>query len=92
MEPYNKPSRHSYTVIKVLQDLSGQPWDDLSKNMLMALRPSFVRESWGEIKCDACCWRVTVYLSGSKDAPIVDYIAQEVAVGINGAEDGKSVV
>ena len=91
MELYKKPNEQSYTVIKVLPDLSGQPWDDLSKNMLMAVRPSYVRESWGEIKCDACCWRVTVYLRGSKDEPIVDYIEQEVAVGSVGADNGHDL-
>lgn len=83
MKKYKAPDSSGFLSIPVLGFLTGMPWDDHAKNFLMALRPSCVRETWGEIKCDAVCWRVTVLLAGTKTAPLVQKITQEVMVGLS---------
>lgn len=84
-----------YTVIPVLEFLWGKPWNDMAKNYLRALRPSDVRETFGEIKNDARPWRVTVILERvitpagiELPTPIVKRIEQEVEVNLEGATCG----
>jgi hypothetical protein len=81
---YEAPKTWGVTTIPVLEFLNGLPWNAITKNLLMALRPSTVRECWGEMKCDAYRWRVTVWLHGTKDYPLIRKIEQEVNVGLLG--------
>lgn len=83
-ENYIYPSRQGFMCIPVLEFLNGMPWNVYTKNLLVALRPSRVREVWSGVKCDARLWRVTVYLKGDKDTPRIDHIEQEVAIGLDG--------
>lgn len=85
---YNNPRRISYVTIKPLQFLHGLLWNDLTKNYIVALRPSSVRECWDLCKLDASPWRVTVWLEGENDHPIIRSIEQEVVVGIEGCDHG----
>jgi hypothetical protein len=78
------PKVYGHATINVLQDLWGLPWNEVTKNYLVALRPSEVRESWGAIKLDTRGWRVTVYLCGEKEFPYIKSIEQEVKVGLEG--------
>jgi hypothetical protein len=69
----------SSTTIEMLGFLVGQPWNSLALSYVSALRPSCIRFSRGEVKCDARAWRVTVTLD-SHD--IIVGITQEVQVGL----------
>lgn len=90
--PYEPIDHRSFLSIRVLEFLNGRPWDDLALNLVHSLRPSSIRVTTGEVKCDARTWRVTVYVS--KDN-IIQKIRQEVEVGLlgdlkNGSDlDGK---
>lgn len=78
--------RVSYTVIDVLSFLRGKPWDDVALGYVHALRPSSIRISHGETKCDGRTWRVTVFLD---EAERIESIEQEVEVGLpDNVEDG----
>ncbi len=72
--------RRSYTVLDCLPFLTREPFNALALAYIWSLRPSIVRviEEGGETKCDACPWRVTVYLTGDK----IESISQEVEVGL----------
>jgi len=85
---YKRPDRIGFLSIPVLEFLNGLKWTSTTKNMLAALRPSTIRESWGELKLDAQSWRVTVHLKGDEKDPVIDYIRQEVQVGLEGYEHG----
>jgi hypothetical protein len=85
---YKQPDTIGRLSIPVLEFLNGLKWAATTKNMLAALRPSAIRESWGSIKLDGQCWRVTVYLKGDEKAPVIDYIQQEVQVGLEGFDHG----
>ncbi len=67
--------------INVLYDLYGHPWDTLSHNRVLGLRPSYIRViQWnGEETTDWRTDRVTVYLN--PDNLTIDYITQEQRVG-----------
>lgn len=69
---------HGCTVIRALDFLNGQPFDNLAIAYIHALRPSMIRVSTGEVTTDGWMWRVTVML---KEDNLIDYICQEVAVG-----------
>lgn len=79
---------YGWCVLPVLHFLWGRPWDDAAKNCLRSLRPSSVRTSRGEIKSDARCWRVTVYLT---EDDRVERIDQEVEVELVGCRFGADV-
>lgn len=81
---YKEPESRGFQTIPVLEFLNGFPWNQMTKNMMPALRPSAVRECWGSMKCDGHLWRVTVWLKGTEAAPVIDYIEQEVVVGLEG--------
>ena len=76
------PTRIGFTSILVLPFLNGQPWDDLARAYVHALRPSRVRVSESWITCDAMLWRVTVMLKNG----VVAYIEQEVEVDLSSGE------
>lgn len=88
MMEYKQPDRFGQLSIPVLEFLNGLKWNATTKNMLAALRPSAIRESWGSIKLDGKRWRVTVYLRGDEKDPVIDYMQQEVMVGLEGYEHG----
>jgi hypothetical protein len=69
--------RLGYLSIEVLTFLNGQPWDDVARAFVHALRPSEVRVSTGELKSDAKLWRVTVMVD--RESRIIG-IDQEVEV------------
>ena len=77
---------HSYCKIRVLEFLNGKPWNNMAANYLMALRPSYVRVTKGEITLDSCLWRVTVYIDNNN---IIEYIEQEVEAGLIGIVNGS---
>lgn len=82
---FEKQSSTGHTVIEVLPQLKGLPWNNLILAYLHAVRPSNIRVSrHGEICCDGQPWRVTVYLTlGSR----IERIEQEVEVGYSSGAD-----
>lgn len=66
-----------FLSIEVLAFLNGQPWDDVARAYIHALRASEVRISTGALKSDAKLWRVTVMLAPGE---IIEEITQEVEV------------
>lgn len=80
MPDYSPPTRTGFLGLPVLQFLWGQPWDQLAQNFVHSLRPSHVRVSDGDVKCDSQSWRVTVYV---REGMIVS-MEQEVEVGLDG--------
>ncbi len=85
---YEPPSGRAYLSVPVLPFLVGKPWDQNALNIVHALRPSYVRVTGGEIKCDARKWRVTVYLD--RATRLLSSIWQEVEIGSQG-ESGYDV-
>lgn len=82
------PSGHrGHTVIPVLQDLWGTPWNQAAANFLQCLRPSLVRAVGHRqaVTLDACTWRVTVYLDELQN---IERIEQEVEVELEGFRNG----
>lgn len=85
---YEADDHVGWTVIPVLHDLWGKPWNAASMNFLRSLRPSMVRviEHRGAMTCDAMTWRVTVILAeGNRD---IERIEQEVEVNLRGFRNG----
>ena len=86
-KPYQKFTATSSISLPVLQFLWGQPWDEIAKNFLPALRPSMVRV--GSIETlDAMAWRVSVHVDKQN---IIQQISQEVEVSCNGAAHGHDL-
>lgn len=75
-----------YTVLHVLQELWGTPWNAAAANFLQCLRPSSVRVTTGEVTLDASTWRVTVFLTEDNR---IQRIEQEVEVGLVGFRNGQ---
>lgn len=69
----------SYDTIEPLQCLHGKLWDARALALVHALRPSYLRVTEGEIKCDSRLWRVTVYINMFS---VIERIEQEVEVGL----------
>lgn len=72
--------------VDVLPFLIGRPMDAVSWGWLESLRPSSIRVSYGEVKCDSRAWRVTVILSQKM---LIESITQEVELrsdDLNGHE------
>lgn len=67
-----------YAAIDVTPFLVGRPLDDIAWGWLESLRPSSIRVAYGEIKCDAQTWRVTIHLS---QAMLIESVSQEVELG-----------
>lgn len=78
-EPRVAPTSIGYTSIRVLSFLDGQPWDDLARAYVHALRPSCVRVSSSFLTSDARSWRVTVMTT---EDGIIRHIEQEVDVDL----------
>ena len=68
-----------FLSIEVLTFLNGQPWDDVARAYVHALRPSSTRVSAEALKSDSRLWRVTVMLDA--EARITE-ITQEVEVAL----------
>lgn len=87
----SKLKAHSWSVIRQLEFLSGQPWNNLALNYVMALRPSAIRviRHGGMMTADAYTWRVTVFLR--EDNRTIDRIEQECNVGSIGANCGHDL-
>lgn len=85
-----KLERYGFTIIKVLPELCGRPWNNAAANFLACLRPSCVRVSvmGGWVTSDARMWRVTVYLN-EDTPPVIQRIEQEVEVGLVGFRNGQ---
>lgn len=82
---------YGFTVVRVLPDLEGKPWNDVTTAYLRSLRPSVVRvvPGGGEVTSDAKLWRVTVFLTPSG---LIETIEQEVEVDLpEGVEHGHAL-
>jgi hypothetical protein len=79
-QPFIPWDSQGYTVLKVLPELNGKPWDEVALGYVHALRPSRLRVVQGMAQADAQRWRVTAWLK--KDGVTIDHIDQEVAVGL----------
>lgn len=88
---YEKPECTGFTVLPVLQDLWGRPWDQYALNMAHSVRPSYIRVVHpGEgLKADARTWRLTVLLGA--DGRTIERMEQEVGVGLVGAKHGHGL-
>ncbi len=86
---YKRPGELCYTNLEVLQDLWGQPWNNLALNFVHSLRPAAVRvvDANGSLTCDAFTWRVTVLLEN--DGRTIRKITQEVEIGGRGHRGGS---
>lgn len=78
---YERPDSISWTSLKVLDFLNGNPWDQVALNYIHSLRPSCIRVTKGETTLDSVPWRVTVYVD---DYGIIRHVEQEVEVGCDG--------
>ena len=79
----------AYMVLEMLPWLKGKTWNNTSWGVVQGLRPSSVRVTTGEIKCDARYWRVTVYLE--EDEVTIRKVTQEVVVKTHGINHGHNV-
>lgn len=80
-----------FTVLRVLPNLTGRPWDDIALAYVHSLRPSSLRviRSTEGTQLDARDWRVTVYLSADSTIKSID---QEVRVGLpDGVSHGAAL-
>ena len=89
--PYKSPEGYSFTVLPVLPDLVGRPWDQYALNMTSSLRPSDIRVVGPHegLTLDCYSWRVTVFLK--EDNRTIYWIEQEVNVGCVGAQHGHGL-
>jgi hypothetical protein len=69
-------NRRGCLSIKVLPELTGYPWNEISMGYVQGLRPSILRVVKGEETTDSWLWRVTVCLD---DEDKIRMIAQEVS-------------
>lgn len=67
-----------WTEIDVLPELIGKKWGPIPLGLCHVVRPSSIRVTTGETKCDASTWRLTVYVD--KD-DIIQSLHQEVEFG-----------
>lgn len=79
MVSYEQPERRGFTVVPVLPFLTGRMWDECALAFVHTLRPSSIRVTPGEEKCDARTWRVTVVVD---EHDVIRSIHQEVEVGL----------
>ncbi len=80
--------RYGFSCVRVLPDLVGKPWNEVTSACTRSLRPSRVRVVIGDspVTSDAVLWRVTVYLDSLM---MVRRIEQEVEVDLpDGVENG----
>jgi len=70
------PGNHGiFNSIEVLEFLKGTKWGEVALTYVSSLRPSSIRVTTGDTKCDARVWRVTVYVD---ENDIIQEIIQEV--------------
>jgi len=75
---YEDPSEtEGFTVIKILEFLWGLPWGEIPLCFIKAVNPTYLRVTNGEVKTDAICGRVTVWLDRNDRIESID---QEVKV------------
>lgn len=86
---YKNPERLGWTVLEVLRELWGRPWDQYALNLVHSLRPTGIRVTNSGMTLDAQTWRVTVYLE--EDDRTIAKIDQEVEVGCLGAKHGHGL-
>ena len=75
-----------YTCLDILQDLYGQPWNNLSLNYVLAFKPTSIRVTAGFVNLDARTGRVTVHLE--EDNRTISSIGMEMAIGHYGSVSG----
>ncbi len=83
--------RYGFYVVRVLPELEGKPWNDVTKAYMRALRPSSVRviPDGEAMTSDANLWRVTVNLTRSG---LIRRIDQEVEVDLpEGVDHGHAL-
>ena len=86
-----RESRYGFTCIRVLQELDGKPWNEITKAYMRSLRPSRVRvvKEGEAMTTDARLWRVTVHLTSSERIRCID---QEVEVDLpDGVDHGYAL-
>jgi hypothetical protein len=86
---YEQTELYAYCCLPVLQVIWGRKWDQDALNVVGSLRPSYIRVTNGEEKCDARPWRVTVTVD---DNDTIECIHQEVIVGCEGRDNGSDVM
>lgn len=79
-QPFVPFDDRGYTVIEVLPQLNGKPWDEVALGYVHALRPSQLRVVQDSAQLDSENWRVTVWLES--DGLTIHCIEQEVEVGL----------
>lgn len=80
--------RYGFSCVRVLPELVGKPWNDITKAYMRSLRPSRVRvvRDGDPVTSDAVSWRVTVYLTTSGS---IHHVEQEVEVDLpDGVDHG----
>lgn len=82
---------YGFSVVRVLPELEGKPWNDITKAYMRSLRPSSVRviPDGGAMTSDVKLWRVTVNLTNSG---LIRHIDQEVEVDLpEGVDHGYAL-
>jgi len=77
---------YGFSCVRVLPELEGKPWNEITKAYMRSLRPSVVRvvQNGAPVTSDAKLWRATVYLTRSGS---IDLIEQEVEVDLPAGVD-----
>lgn len=82
-------NRVGYLSIKVLEFLTGYPWNDLALGYVHGLRPSAIRVTKDEETMDSVPYRVTVYVDENDR---ITGMRQEVEVWLpEGVEHGADL-
>lgn len=90
--PLIKRNEHSYTVVRVLPELTGLPVNDVTLMYMESLKPSSIRMSDGTIKCDARPGRMTVYRHVVNTETVIDSIELEVEIPlVEGFDNGHEL-
>ena len=82
-EPYS-----GFTIISVLPELIGVPWNELSMCYVLSLNPSAVRVSTGEVTSDSYSNRITVIVNKHL---IIESISMEVSIPCPGPVSGHEL-
>lgn len=77
-----------YTSVKILEFLTGKPWNNLALNYVLGFSPNMIRVVSGMERCDAVPGRITVRLD-SEDK--IREIEMECRVGLFGCLDGHDL-
>jgi len=83
-----KEGVYSYTTVKVLPELLGKKWDEVSLAFVLSLEPTAIRVSTGMVTLDSCVGRMTVIVN---DDDVIQRIDKEVRIplpeGVKNAYD-----